>query len=214
MGEQSGARERILARIREALHRQDPMPFAGEDLSGPVFAPSSENLDVLFAERFTAAGGEFHFAESEAEWLSELAGLAEAKNWQNLVCRDEDLLEAMRAAGMTMACDGTALDRADAGLSRCEALIARTGSILLSSRLAAGRALPIYPPAQIVLAEVWQVVPDIADGLRLMRERYGEQLPSLINLATGPSRTADIEKTLVLGAHGPGEVHVFLLDQT
>jgi L-lactate dehydrogenase complex protein LldG len=168
---------------------------------------------VLFAERFTAAGGQFHFAESEAEWLTELAGMAEASQWGHLVCRDEDLLRAMQAWGIGIAHDGSAMDRADAGLSRCEALIARTGSILLSSRLAAGRALPIYPPVQIVLAEVRQVVPDIADGLRLMRERYGDQLPSLINLATGPSRTADIEKTLVLGAHGPGEVHVFLLDQ-
>jgi L-lactate dehydrogenase complex protein LldG len=46
-----------------------------------------------------------------------------------------------------------------------------------------------------------------------LKEKYNGQLPSSINFATGPSRTADIEKTLVVGVHGPGQVYVFLIDQ-
>ncbi len=49
-------------------------------------------------------------------------------------------------------------------------------------------------------------------GFKLIKSRYGNDLPSMITNVTGPSRTADIEKTLVLGAHGPRELFVFLLD--
>ena len=72
----------------------------------------------------------------------------------------------------------------------------------------------VDPPVNIVIATTEQLVYDIQDGFDLLRKKYEGTIPSMINLATGPSRTADIEKTLVLGAHGPREVFVFLLDQT
>jgi L-lactate dehydrogenase complex protein LldG len=53
---------------------------------------------------------------------------------------------------------------------------------------------------------------DISDSLQQLREGYGQQFPSVVSLATGPSRTADIEKTLVVGVHGPKEVFCFLVD--
>ncbi len=209
----STAKERILHRIREALQRKDSLPFEDEDLSGPVFAGSPESLDILFAERFTAAGGRFFFAENQNELLSALRELFLTKGWTRVACRDASLVEQLTSGGLPALYNGVDLSGAEAGLSRCEALVARTGSILLSSRLASGRELPIYPPVQLVVADTRQLVPDIAEGLTLLKNRYPDQLPSLINLATGPSRTADIEKTLVLGAHGPGEVYVFLLDR-
>jgi len=57
------------------------------------------------------------------------------------------------------------------------------------------------------------LVYDIRDGLVALKEKYQQQLPSLITFATGPSRTADIEKTLVVGVHGPREVYLFLVDR-
>jgi L-lactate dehydrogenase complex protein LldG len=64
----------------------------------------------------------------------------------------------------------------------------------------------------IVLAYTSQLVLDLKDGFKLLKKKYGNNIPSLISTITGPSRTADIEKTLVLGAHGPKELFVFLLD--
>ncbi len=101
---------------------------------------------------------------------------------------------------------------AEAGVTLCEALITRTGSILVSSRQTAGRRLGIYPPVHIVIAYTSQLVDDIKDGLRLVQEKYGERIPSMISMISGPSRTADIEKTLVLGAHGPKELVLFLVE--
>jgi L-lactate dehydrogenase complex protein LldG len=63
------------------------------------------------------------------------------------------------------------------------------------------------------VAYTHQIVPNIKQGLQwVVSENNGTNLPSMINLNTGPSRTADIEKTLVLGAHGPKEVYLFLID--
>ncbi len=75
-----------------------------------------------------------------------------------------------------------------------------------------GRRLMIFPPVHIVIANASQLVTDIKDGLAGIKLKYPSILPSSITLITGPSRTADIEKTLVLGAHGPKELYVFYLE--
>src|SRR3546814_3121203 len=87
--------------------------------------------------------------------------------------------------------------------SLCEALIARNGSVLMSSAQSSGRRLSVFPHAHIVVAWSGQLVTDLKDGFRLLKEKYGDKVPSYTGIITGPSRTADIEKTLVLGAHGP-----------
>lgn len=70
----------------------------------------------------------------------------------------------------------------------------------------------VFPASHIVFAHTNQIVLDIKDAMRGLKEKYPNGLPSMISLITGPSRTADIEKTLVMGAHGPEELYVFLLD--
>ena len=64
----------------------------------------------------------------------------------------------------------------------------------------------------MVVAYTSQLVPDIKDALRNIKQKYDNNLPSFISFITGPSRTADIEKTLIIGAHGPKELYVFLID--
>ena len=90
--------------------------------------------------------------------------------------------------------------------------MARTGSIVLSAAQESGRSTSVYAPIHICIAWSHQLVPDIKDALQGMRDKYGEKLPSQIVFATGPSRTADIEKTLVVGVHGPKEVYLFLVE--
>ena len=83
----------------------------------------------------------------------------------------------------------------------------------MSSAQQSGRTTSVYAPIHICIAYTDQLVYDIAGGLQELRIAYGQSLPSLITLATGPSRTADIEKTLVVGVHGPKEVFCFLIDR-
>jgi L-lactate dehydrogenase complex protein LldG len=143
-----------------------------------------------------------------------LGEVVEIRQLKNILCPEPDLSAILKDNGFTSFEVAGSVEDADAGIMACDALIARTGSILISSRLASGRILPVYPEVNIVIATIDQLVFDIQDGFNLIRSKYDGAIPSMINLATGPSRTADIEKTLVLGAHGPREVFVFLLDKT
>jgi L-lactate dehydrogenase complex protein LldG len=105
------------------------------------------------------------------------------------------------------------LETADASITTCSALVARTVIIILCSALKSGRTTSVYAEVHICIAFTDQLVYDVRDGLQLIKERYAGRMPSLVTFATGPSRTADIEKTLVVGVHGPREVYVFLVER-
>ncbi|NUN93094.1 MAG: LUD domain-containing protein [Verrucomicrobiae bacterium] len=115
-----------------------------------------------------------------------------------------DATEATEAASFA--------DEAWDRLGRCDALVARTGSIALTAQSGFGRALSVLPPAHVVVARRAQLVAEIADALSRLASRYGRSWPSMLSFITGPSRTADIEKILVLGAHGPRELHLLFVN--
>jgi L-lactate dehydrogenase complex protein LldG len=96
-----------------------------------------------------------------------------------------------------------ALESCDVGLSECDALVAQTGSVVVTSRSAGGRALSVLPPHHVVLAKREQLVAGLPEAFALLKSRSGASYPSMISFITGPSRTGDIERILVLGAHGP-----------
>ncbi len=178
----------------------------------PHYPPSEELPEVLFAEEFTAAAGQFIFCEDEIQFIDILLNLAEERKWRKIYCWEPALQDILQKYDYPFFETDKDFEQAEVGFTLCEALIARNGSILLSSAGAAGRRLSIYPPIHIVLAYSSQLVLDLKDGFKLVKNKYGNQLPSMITTVTGPSRTADIEKTLVMGAHGPKELFVFLLE--
>ena len=100
------------------------------------------------------------------------------------------------------------MEQSDAGISACDALVAQTGSVLVTSRSAGGRALSVLPPHHVVLARRGQLVRDLTAALQLVKRTYAPDYPSFIGFITGPSRTGDIERILVLGAHGPKKLTV------
>jgi L-lactate dehydrogenase complex protein LldG len=103
------------------------------------------------------------------------------------------------------------LERADIGITACDALIAQTGSVLLTARSAGGRALSILPPHHLVIAKESQLIADLPAAFELLQSTYGDNFPSMMTLITGPSRTGDIERILVLGAHGPKALTIILV---
>jgi L-lactate dehydrogenase complex protein LldG len=84
---------------------------------------------------------------------------------------------------------------------------------MVSSGSESGRQMNVYPPVHIILAKSGQLVAYPVDALQAILEKYKGDVPSCISLVSGPSRTADIEKTLVLGAHGPKALYVFIYDE-
>lgn len=208
----SKARENILARIKSALENKTEKPFPNVNISSPIYAEEPEDIAITFAESLIDVGGKFIYCDTPIEFVNGLKRLTEAKKWRHVYCWDADLQGFLSKADYRQCRIGKNLTRADVGITSCEALIARTGSVLLSSGQAAGRSLSIYPPVHIIVATLDQIVYDIKDGIKVLQETYGSDLPSMACFTTGPSRTADIEKTLVLGAHGPRELYVFVLE--
>ncbi|RPD50136.1 hypothetical protein DNI29_04885 [Hymenobacter sediminis] len=209
------SRDIILRRIRESLRQPAQQP-ARPDFSAPLHPrpTSGDDLAVAFAQSFVRVGGVFYYCESVEHFYDQLFAYKKEKELENLYVWEPELKKVLHEGNIVFQGDEADFrSKADAGLTSCEALVARTGSVLVAAATASGRRLSIYPDQHLVVARTSQVVADIGDALKLMQQKYGaDKLPSMISLTTGPSRTADIEKTLVLGAHGPRSIVLFLLD--
>lgn len=208
----SNSKETILKKIRQALSTPVPVPFPQSEGTESVFLPASQDAEIEFAENFTKLQGRFSFCFNEKEVVEQLQLLFETRKWEKIYCREDALKVSLANAGLKQSFTND-LYNCDVSLTGCECLVARTGSIVLSSAQQSGRTVSVYAPVHICIAYTHQLVYDIKDALLLTKDKYQQNIPSLITFASGPSRTADIEKTLVVGVHGPKEVFCFLVEQ-
>ncbi|MFL5740916.1 MAG: lactate utilization protein C [Flavisolibacter sp.] len=189
-----------------ALAHPTPLPFPKAEGSESVFQPLQQDPVVEFAEQFTQLQGKFIFCVDENELREHFNKLCYQNQWTKIFCSEEKWKKLIASNSLH-----NDIASCEASVTSCEFLIARTGSIVLSS-VHQGRIPSVYAPVHICIATTSQLVYDISDGLNGLKEKYRQFLPSLITFATGPSRTADIEKTLVVGVHGPKEVYCFLIE--
>ena len=189
-----------------ALAHPTPLPFPKSEGAESVFQPQQQDLVVEFAEQFTALQGKFVFCVDQKELVEGFKKLCYQNQWTKIYC-EEDMWKTIIPPKSLY----NDIVTCDASITSCEFLIARTGGIVMTS-VHQGRIPSVYAPVHICIATTSQLVYDIKDGLNGLKEKYRQYLPSLITFATGPSRTADIEKTLVVGVHGPKEVYCFVID--
>jgi L-lactate utilization protein LutB len=107
------------------------------------------------------------------------------------------------------------LARADLGLSGVDYVIAETGTLVLMARSGQMRGVSLLPPVHVAVARISQVIATLADYLLLAQAAEADlqqHLTSCVSFVTGPSRTGDIELKLTVGVHGPGELHLVVLD--
>ena len=207
----SPSKENILKKIRKALSQPTPLPFPKSEGSESVFQPEQQEKEIEFAEQFTKLQGRFIYCINHQELAFQLSSLVKKMDWQKVYCLENELL---KAAGSQLSdrIVKTDLANCDVSITGCECLVARTGSIVMSSAQQSGRTTSVYAPIHICIAYSNQLVYDVKDALQLVKDKYNNAIPSLTTFATGPSRTADIEKTLVVGVHGPKEVYLFLVE--
>lgn len=230
----------ILARIREALRVPAPLPHMRSHATEAVAAGGPGSLTILpadvarpwlpdggdtpeervaiLADNLAKLRAEVHRVADLAAAADTVARIAAERSWKRVAWHGHDAVAPLAArlgcetyrvdAG---AFDKNALEGCEAGITACEAAVAQTGSILVSSGSCGGRALSILPHVHVVICGVEQVVGTLGDAFELVRERHAGRLPSMLSFITGPSRTGDIERILVLGAHGPKELVVLLV---
>lgn len=218
-------REKILGRIREALKVEAPVPgahgqghFAAAPSTPrqwlPAVGNSSEEQFALFAKNSADLKTNFQLLNSADEARSAMVALRDSESWKRAACHSGDLTNAicpplnLPLLRTDKPYDALELEKCDVGISECDAIIAQTGSVLVTNRSAGGRALSVLPPHHVVLARREQMVADLPAAYELLKNKYGGNYPSMISFITGPSRTGDIERILVLGAHGPKKLTI------
>ena len=205
------AKTKILQKIKQALEKPVAIPFPDEIADRPIFIPTEQELAIGFAQKFTELLGKFVYCSDEGELVKQLTHLIHSQKWEKIYSRESGWLDDMKEFSFDPV-NTDDLAGCDAAITLCDHLIARTGTIVLSSQQLSGRTSSVYAPIHICIAYTHQLVFDISDSLAAFKAE-SDALPSMISYATGPSRTADIEKTLVVGVHGPKEVYCFLVDK-
>lgn len=212
MRDSTTSKEKILKKIRKALTTKSTREIGDVDKTSEIFVTSDEPLEIQFAQNFSAADGKFVFCENEEEFIESLAFFVQDNEWENIFCVEPKIKELLLKGNINFSDKEEDLLKTDIGLTLCENLVARTGSVVVSSKQISGRRLPVYANFHVVVAYTSQLVYNTNDSLKQIKEKYNNNLPSMISTITGPSKTADIEKTLVQGAHGPREIILFLID--
>ena len=181
--------------------------------------PADKDLLELFKKRFIDLHGEIHIlpdAKKAASVIDQiLSGLKENKCItfpntfldQVLINLSKDLYNIDVLGNNKV--DSIKLADYDVSISTADYLVARTGSIVLNSLQHGGRRLSVLPPVHIVIARTKQIVKSLDD---IFTNEYTSENWSFATIISGPSRTSDIEKQLVLGAHGPKRLIVILVE--
>jgi len=189
------ARDNILRRVRAAVRAEAHRP--SPPTTAQIFPPISDS-EARFRAEFVTLQGEI---------IDNVEALHAFLNGFSKIATDGGVLTS-KIAGEPNA----SVRECDLGVTECDCLVAQTGSIVVSTVSAGGRALSVLPPTHLVIARCDQIVPDLASGLALLRKHYDKHWPSALSVITGPSRTADIEKILVMGAHGPKRLALYFAD--
>jgi L-lactate dehydrogenase complex protein LldG len=222
-------REEIIGRIKEALRFKGSTPghvkaaaLTRRDGTTPrAWLPSvpaeHEGWVETFARNCTELRTQYYRLTNLTEVTTKLSELKIAEGWKLIASHHAPILDStLPSLGLPLVFmeDKPAVDdveRADVGITLCDALIAQTGSVLLTSRSGGGRALSVLPPHHVVIGRESQLLPDLPAAFERLKTTYADDYPSLITFITGPSRTSDIERVLVLGAHGPRVLTVLLV---
>jgi L-lactate utilization protein LutC len=224
----SGSRDAFLERVRRAVESGNRAGCApalpGSGTAG--YQGAGADPVLRFCEGLSAVGGQAHRVGDTETAIARVLELVQNKSVQRVVLGRDEVLDSLRlpeqltAAGVEVILvdklsPETSRDpffAADLGISGAAVLIAETGTIVVRACPEEPRSLSLLPPVHVVVVEQSRLLPDLFDLFEPKREGQPSQLPSCLSLITGPSKTGDIELRLVTGVHGPGELHVVLID--
>jgi L-lactate dehydrogenase complex protein LldG len=199
-------RERILARIDKALEK--PRPKLDPPQTSAAFAPVGNLLERFVLECKGNLTDCFVTSDAASTLNELLRSVPEGHIFAEDVPHFRQLLQNCERE-IRWSIDGPPAESAIVTITRCESLMARTGSVLVSSSCG-GRSASVAAPVHIVVAHERQLVEDVEAALIQADEKKLAETNSFLGVITGCSRTGDIEKILVIGAHGPTRLVVII----
>lgn len=204
------ARETILSDIRRQLGRDstEPPPAPSVRLRIPEVSRARRIESML--ERVAALAGKPFHARAADEAIDYVKSITQGRTWVG--SNAPVLRELGFASGIT---DKTELRRACAtagvGITSADYALADTGSLVMIASPDDARLISLLPPVHIAIVPANRILTGL-DELYTLIPRPADRTSSMVFI-TGPSRTADIEQILVRGVHGPGEIHVVIVDE-
>jgi L-lactate dehydrogenase complex protein LldG len=207
------ARNNILARLKAAQDKRGEIGENIPDFTSPIYHPLNESLSQEFKTNLEMIGGQVILIKSKSEIADQVKQICEEKQLKKIFCADPKLQEILKE-NIDIDSDEDSFLGLNIGVTGCEFLVAHLGSVLISSAQISGRRLNVFPETHIVVADQSQMTDYLDHALEKLQNKYKNELPSLISNITGPSRTADIEKTLVMGMHGPKSLIVIISEET
>ena len=209
-------KEQMLAKVRNALIERQEALFKDIDQRTETWIPIKEEdgTAITFVQNFKEHGGIFIYLESEAEFVDCLKQLASENGWEPLWCTQPEMQSLLSRYNIPFTENKEREPKQKlVSLTGCECLVAQTGSIILSDSLTKTREAYAIPDILLVYATTEQIVPGMRTAFQTMKRKYAKNRPSQMTIITGPSRSTDIEQTLVIGASGIRQVAVFLVDE-
>lgn len=210
------ARAAILGRIRAGLGQGDSgtrraaaESWLAERRCGPQSALAGDLVERFRSKAESLASTVAAVADAVAVPAAVAAFLQANGLGTRAVATPECAGHAWAAAGLAVV-GRAAVDADRVGISGCFCAIAETGTLMLLSMPASPATVSLLPETHIALVPAARIVATMEDAFALLRAECGE-LPRAVNFVSGPSRTGDIEQTIVLGAHGPCRVHLLLI---
>ena len=211
------ARDNILGRIRAALgksasraEREEINVYIRQHAPGP--RPQAEwNLIARFRERVLSLASSVDQVASINEVPEAAARYLRENNLPlQAVCWPEFAQHDWAAQGMNV--NARPAGESDlVGITGAFCAIAETGTLLLLSGNDTSPATSLLPETHIAVVRITRIVRGMEEAWSLLRKEY-PVMPRAVNFVSGPSRTADIEQTVTLGAHGPYRVHIILIN--
>jgi len=215
------SRADILGRVRQKLGRTAANAATGRAaIEATLAARAQGSRPRVGVEKSTLAGRLVEKSLAQSSSVETVAAFAEAPAAVARYLAAHGL--PMRAvvwpllAGFDWAAAGIraeprgAVDADLVGITGCFCAIAETGTLMLCGGADSPATVSLLPETHIALVPASRIVPGMEDAFALARAELG-QLPRAVNFVSGPSRTGDIEQTIVLGAHGPYRVHLVLV---
>lgn len=220
------SQEVFLARVRKALGRaqtqppEPPAPAVDESLAR--LASDDDDLLGLFAQRAEAVGMNIHRTRQD-NLPQTLKGILAALEARRIVLGFGDAGESVNLAQAVAAAPVEIVDwhaaaglepqyDTDAGVTDVHAALAETGTLVCCADPQHSRGLSLVPPKHIAVVRRSDILPDMIDYWAKRKNNSCDAVPSSIVFITGPSKTSDIEGVLVTGVHGPGQVHIVLVE--
>ena len=206
----NSGRERVLADIRRALGRDGPDVAAIPPLPGAGPRPAFEGeLVERFAAKMIEKSATLERIASLADVGEAVARFVSAHGAAQRLCVSPALAAVAWPPGITIHVGAAGRDE-QTSVTPCFAAVAEAGAVITLSGPNTPSTLNFVPENHIVVVRADQVVRHFEDAWAQWRAS-GLTMPRTLNVISGPSRTADIEQTIQLGAHGPRRLHILLV---